>query len=99
MAAAWLKAVPGGVEISILVQPRASRTRVLGEHDGMLKVQLAAPPVDGEANAALVEFLGKLLGVPRRQVSLIAGDASRRKRVSIQGVETAQVEAVMTSGT
>lgn len=99
MAAAWLKAVPGGVELSILVQPRASRTRVLGEHDGMLKVQLAAPPVDGEANAALVEFLGKLLGVPRRQISLIAGDASRRKRVSIQGVETAQVEAVMTSGT
>jgi len=99
VAAAWLKAVPGGVELSLLVQPRASRTRVLGEHDGMLKLQLAAPPVDGEANAALVEFLAKLLGVPRRQVSLIAGDASRRKRVSIQGVETAQVEAVMTSGT
>ena len=99
MAASWLKAVPQGVELSILVQPRASRTRVLGEHDGMLKIQLAAPPVDGEANAALVEFLGKLLGVPRRQVSLISGDASRRKRVAVQGVETAQVEAVMTSGT
>lgn len=99
MAAPWLKPVPGGVELSLLVQPRASRTRVLGEHDGLLKVQLAAPPVDGEANAALVEFLAKLLGVPRRQVSLIAGDASRRKRVSVQGVETAQVEAVMTSGT
>lgn len=99
MAAPWLKAVPGGVELSVLVQPRASRTRVLGEHDGMLKIQLAAPPVDGEANAALVEFLGKLLGVPRRQVTLTAGDASRRKRVVIQGVETAQVEAVMTSGT
>ncbi len=99
MAPPWLKPVPGGVELSLLVQPRASRTRVLGEHDGLLKLQLAAPPVDGEANAALVEFLAKLLGVPRRQVSLIAGDASRRKRVSIQGVETAQVEAVMTSGT
>jgi len=99
VAAPWLKPVPGGVELSLLVQPRASRTRVLGEHDGLLKVQLAAPPVDGEANAALVEFLAKLLGVPRRQVSLIAGDASRRKRVSVQGVETAQVEAVMTSGT
>ncbi|HLL04321.1 MAG TPA: DUF167 domain-containing protein [Myxococcaceae bacterium] len=99
MAAPWLKPVPGGVELSLLVQPRASRTRVLGEHDGLLKLQLAAPPVDGEANAALVEFLAKLLGVPRRQVSLIAGDASRRKRVSVQGVETAQVEAVMTSGT
>jgi hypothetical protein len=99
VAPPWLKAVPGGVELSVLVQPRASRTRVLGEHDGLLKIQLAAPPVDGEANAALVEFLGKLLGVPRRQVSLIAGDASRRKRVAIQGVEIAQVQAVMTSGT
>ena len=99
MAPPWLKAVPGGVELSVLVQPRASRTRVLGEHDGQLKIQLAAPPVDGEANAALVEFLGKLLGVPRRQVSLIAGDASRRKRVVIQGVEIAQVQAVMNSGT
>jgi len=99
VAPPWLKAVPGGVELSVLVQPRASRTRVLGEHDGQLKIQLAAPPVDGEANAALVEFLGKLLGVPRRQVSLIAGDASRRKRVVIQGVEIAQVQAVMNSGT
>ncbi len=83
----------------MLVQPRASRTRVVGEHDGLLKIQLAAPPVDGEANAALVEFLAKLLGVPRRQVSLIAGDASRRKRVALQGVDVAQVEAVMTAGT
>ena len=99
MAPPWLKAVPGGVELSVLVQPRASRTRVLGEHDGLLKIQLAAPPVDGEANAALVEFLAKLLGVPRRQVSLISGDASRRKRVALQGVEIAQVEAVITSGT
>jgi uncharacterized protein (TIGR00251 family) len=99
VAPPWLKAVPGGVELSVLVQPRASRTRVLGEHDGLLKIQLAAPPVDGEANAALVEFLGKLLGVPRRQVTLIAGDASRRKRVAVQGVETVQVQAVMTSGT
>jgi uncharacterized protein (TIGR00251 family) len=99
VAASWLKPLPDGVELSVLVQPRASRTRVVGEHDGLLKIQLAAPPVDGEANAALVEFLGKLLGVPRRQVTLTAGDASRRKRVSIQGVDAAQVEAVMNSGT
>lgn len=99
MAASWLKPLPDGVELSVLVQPRASRTRVVGEHDGLLKIQLAAPPVDGEANAALVEFLAKLLGVPRRQVTLTSGDASRRKRVSIQGVDAAQVEAVMTSGT
>jgi uncharacterized protein (TIGR00251 family) len=99
VAAPWLKVLPDGVELSVLVQPRASRTRVVGEHDGLLKIQLAAPPVDGEANAALVEFLAKLLGVPRRQVTLTAGDASRRKRVSLQGVDAAQVEAVMNLGT
>ncbi|EAU61862.1 conserved hypothetical protein [Stigmatella aurantiaca DW4/3-1] len=79
----------------MLVQPRASRTRVVGEHDGMLKLQLAAPPVDGEANAALVEFLAKRLGLPRRQVTLVAGDAARRKRVFLAGVDAARVEAVM----
>ncbi|MDC0708294.1 DUF167 domain-containing protein [Stigmatella sp. ncwal1] len=91
----WLKVLPEGVELAVLVQPRASRTRVVGEHDGMLKLQLAAPPVDGEANAALVEFLAKRLGLPRRQVTLVAGDAARRKRVFLEGVDAARVEAVM----
>jgi uncharacterized protein len=91
----WLKVLPDGVELALLIQPRASRTRVVGEHDGLLKLQLAAPPVDGEANAALVEFLAKRLGIPRRQVTLVAGDAARRKRVFLQGVDAAQAEAVM----
>lgn len=87
---AWARESPGGVELSVLVQPRASRSRVLGEHDGQLKVQLAAPPVDGEANAALIELLAKLLGVPKRQVTLISGDASRRKRLRVDGVALAE---------
>jgi len=95
VAPAWLKPVPGGVEVAVLVQPRASRTRVVGEHDGLLKIQLAAPPVDGEANAALVEFLGKLLGVPRRQVELLVGDTARRKRLRIHGVDAVTAEAVI----
>ena len=99
MAAAWLKPMPAGVELAVLVQPRASRTRVVGEHDGLLKIQLAAPPVDGEANAALLEFLARCLGVSRRQVTLAAGDTSRRKRVVVQGLGAADVEAVMSAGT
>ncbi len=99
MPASWLKQVAGGVELSVLVQPRASRTRVVGEHDGQLKIQLAAPPVDGEANAALLEFLAKALGVPKRQVALVSGDASRRKRVSVHGIDAATAEAVMSAGT
>ncbi|MCE9672471.1 DUF167 domain-containing protein [Myxococcus stipitatus] len=98
MAAAWLKPLPDGVELAILVQPRASRTRVVGEHDGLLKIQLAAPPVDGEANAALVEFLAKQLGLSRRDVTLVAGDTSRRKRLRLTGIDAARVEAVMSGG-
>lgn len=95
MAPPWLKPLADGVELALLVQPRASRTRVVGEHDGLLKIQLAAPPVDGEANAALLEFLCKQFGIPRRQVELLAGDASRRKRVALRGVDAAWAEAVI----
>jgi len=95
MARPWLTPTPGGVQLAVLVQPRASRSRVVGEHDGLLKIQLAAPPVEGEANAALIELLARLLGVPKRQVSLVAGDTSRRKRVRIEGVEPAAAEAAM----
>lgn len=95
MGAPWLKDVPGGVEINVRAQPRASRSKVVGEHGGALKVQLAAPPVDGEANAALVELFAKLLGVPRRQVELISGDTSRSKRVRVTGLDSAAVEAAM----
>ncbi|NPC76402.1 YggU family protein [Corallococcus exiguus] len=98
MPAPWLKAVQTGVELTVLVQPRASRTKVVGEHDGQLKIQLAAPPVDGEANAALVEFIAKTLGVPRRQVTLVAGDTSRRKRLRVEGVDAAAAEAVISRG-
>ena len=99
MAASWLRQVPGALELAVLVQPRASRTRVVGEHDGMLKIQLAAPPVEGEANAALLEFLARRLGVPRRQVTRVAGDTSRRKPVRVEGLGTEQAEAVMSGAT
>ncbi|MCY1035423.1 DUF167 domain-containing protein [Corallococcus sp. BB11-1] len=93
-----MKTIPEGVELTVLVQPRASRTKVVGEHDGQLKIQLAAPPVDGEANAALLEFIAKKLGVPKRQVTLTAGDTSRRKRLKVQGVDAPAVEAVISGG-
>lgn len=92
---AWLKATAGGCELAVLVQPRASRTKVVGEHDGRLKIALAAPPVDGEANAALVEFLSDTLGVKKADVTLLDGDTSRRKRLAIRGVAPAQIMATL----
>jgi uncharacterized protein (TIGR00251 family) len=89
----------GGVVLEVLVQPRASRTRVVGEHDGRLKIQLAAPPVDGEANAALLAFLADALGVKRAEVALLAGESGRRKRVRIAGITAASAsEALLTPG-
>lgn len=87
----WLSPTAEGSQLLVLVQPRASRTKVLGEHDGRLKIALAAPPVDGEANAALVEFLADALGVRKADVQLLDGDTSRRKRLAVRGVAPAEV--------
>ena len=76
----------GGAVLEVLAQPRASRSRVVGEHDGRLKIQLAAPPVDGEANAALLAFLADRLGLKRADVVLLAGETGRRKRVKVAGL-------------
>ena len=90
MTPGWLKAVPQGVELLVLVQPRASRTRALGEHDGRLKIALAAPPVDGEANAALIEFLADALDLRKADIELVDGATSRRKRVILRGADPAR---------
>lgn len=79
-------AADGSVTFSVRVQPRASRSEIIGELDGALKLRLAAPPVDGEANAELIRFLAKLFGVTRRQVSILSGQTSKNKLVRIEGI-------------
>jgi uncharacterized protein (TIGR00251 family) len=91
----WLREVPGAVVLEVLVQPRSSRTRAVGEHDGRLKIQLAAPPVDGEANLALVEFLAGELGVRKGDVAIERGETGRRKTVRVAGVGAAAVRAAL----
>ncbi len=81
-----LKALPDGIQLSIKAQPRASRSEVAGLLGAELKVKVAAPPVDGAANEALVEFLAKTLGVPRRNVQLLRGASSTHKVFSITGI-------------
>lgn len=89
----WAREGAGGAVLELLVQPRASRTRIVGEHDGRLKIQLAAPPVDGEANAALLAFLADTLGTKRADLALLAGESGRRKRVRVAGVPAAAAAA------
>ena len=91
----WLREVPDAVVLEVLVQPRASRTRPVGEHGGRLKIQLAAPPVDGEANRALVEFLADTLGVRKGDVSIERGETGRRKTIRVAGVDAAAVRAAL----
>jgi uncharacterized protein len=81
--------------ISIYVQPRASKTMVAGMHDGCVKVRLAAPPVDGAANAALIEFVAERLGVAKSHVRIVSGQTSRRKVVEADNVTTEQLAAAL----
>ena len=69
------------------VQPRASRTEVAGPYGDALRIRLAAPPVDGAANEALIRFLAERLDVPRGAVRIETGAASRSKVVAIEGVD------------
>lgn len=78
--------------LDILVQPRASRSKLGPMHDGRLKVSVTAPPVDGEANAAVIEVLSKTLGIARRQIEIVSGQASRRKTVRLEGVDVTALE-------
>lgn len=87
----WLAADPGGVTLRLHIQPGAKKTEVVGLHGGALKIRLAAPPVDGKANACLIGFLAERLGVAKASVSLISGESSRAKRVRIAGVDPSSV--------
>lgn len=78
-------------ELEVWVQPRASRDGVAGLQGGALKVRLTAPPVDGEANEALVRFLAGRLGVARSAVTLVRGQTSRRKTLRIEGLTLEEV--------
>jgi uncharacterized protein (TIGR00251 family) len=91
----YLKDAGGGVELLVLVQPRASVSRIVGLHDGRLKIALAAPPVDGEANAALIALLCGVLKVRRADVTLVDGQAGRRKRVLIAGATAAEIDGAL----
>jgi uncharacterized protein (TIGR00251 family) len=81
-----IRDTPAGVEIDVHVIPRARRTEAAGWRDDALLIRLAAPPVEGAANDALVEFLAERLDVPRRAVRILSGERSRRKRLVVTGL-------------
>ena len=93
-----IQSIRGGVtRITVYVQPRAAKTELAGLHDGVPRIRLAAPPVDGAANAALVEFIAERLSVAKRSVRVVSGLSSRRKVVEIHGVSFESVAAALGS--
>lgn len=88
---AGLRETPSGVRLDVEVKVRASRSKVLGIKADRLSVALAAPPVEGAANQALIETLAEYFGLPRRRVSLVTGERNRRKVVELAGVRARDV--------
>jgi uncharacterized protein (TIGR00251 family) len=80
------------IVLNVHVQPAAGRSAVVGRHGDALKVRVAAPPVEGRANAATVEVLAETLGVKAASVELTSGESSRQKRFLVRGVEAEDVE-------
>lgn len=87
----WIAAATDGCCLTVKATPRASRNEVIGLDPQGLRVRLQAPPVDGKANAALVELLAKALSLPRRAVAVVGGESSRLKRIRVAGLTPADV--------
>ena len=88
----WLRESAGRTTLTLHIQPGAKKTEIAGPHGDALKIRLAAPPVDGKANTALIEFVADRLGLAKSAVSLKSGQTSRRKvlEISAAPADTAQ---------
>lgn len=93
----WLTDTPAGAVLNLRIVPRAAKNAVQGELGDALKIRLCAPPVDGAANAALVEFLAEAFDLPRARVQILSGATSRTKRVLLSGCSSSMVRSILTS--
>ena len=90
-----IRDTPGGVQLDVRVIPRARKTTLDGVRDTALLVRVAAAPLDGAANDALIEYFAGILHVPRRSVRVVSGERGRKKRVAIDGVSADRVRAAL----
>ena len=88
----WIRSQKDGIVLAIKVQPRASRSEVVGPLGQELKIRITAPPVDSAANEALIEFLAEKLDCPKGSVTLLRGSTSRSKTVLIRGLVPSEIE-------
>jgi hypothetical protein len=85
MTPIWLKQTPAGITLSLHCQPGAKQTKVVGLHDGCLKISLKAPALENKANEHLLAWLSKQLKVPQKQIQFVSGQNSRKKQIEIWG--------------
>lgn len=85
----------GSLTFTVRVQPRASNSKIVGEMEGSLKVKIAAPPVDGEANEELIRFLSKWFEVPKRDIEIVSGESAKNKILRIHGLTSENFEVQM----
>jgi uncharacterized protein (TIGR00251 family) len=90
-----ITSTPEGVILTVRVIPRARKTECSGFRNDSLVVRVAAPPVEGAANDALIEYFTDALHVPRRAIQILSGNRGRQKRVAIAGVTVDQVRALV----
>ena len=84
-----------GLTFAVRIVPRASRSEIAGEHNGALRIRIAAPPVEGAANRELIRLLAKSFRLPRNAVEIISGSASKSKVVHIAGADSARLEQMI----
>jgi uncharacterized protein len=87
----WCSPLPGGVRLAVQIQPNAKKTEVVGVLDDALKIKLAAQPIEGKANEALVKWLAGALGVSRSAVTLTHGQTNKKKLLEVAGVTVEEV--------
>ena len=90
----WLKRSGDTLILTLHIQPGAKKTDIAGLHGDALKIRLAAPPVDGKANAALIGYVADRLDLPKSAVQLKSGQTSRRKVLAVSGASAAQAAAL-----
>jgi len=85
----------GAVTFDVRVVPRASKSEIVGEHDGALKVRIASPPVDGAANAELIRLLAKKFRVSKSDIEIAGGSTSKNKRIKIANLSQSKLEEMI----
>ena len=88
-----IRDTPSGATFAVRLHPRAKKNAITGTFGDALKISLTAPPLEGRANHACIEFLADLLKLPRSSITIAAGQTSRNKLIRISGVSAADVEA------